>query len=167
MYYILVLKHALFIYFKIWHLAVSLSHPSEHRHLFDGLREVKRSLKTSSKDKATLLALELEIQVRRTIISPTATTALKQVRSIHNEKKHPPAKQKKLKVLCLEKMLERFCLYKAQHISPKAVGMLKAKCKTVLDLVGKSHLPLIRIRIKTTQQHFYAHKSVEILFFLR
>ncbi|EJB8452741.1 site-specific integrase [Vibrio parahaemolyticus] len=128
----------------IWQFRYQI--PSEHRHLFDGLREVKRSLKTSCKDKATLLALELEIQVRRTIISPTATTAPKQVRPIHNEKKHPPAKQKKLKVLCPEKMLERFCLYKAQHISPKAVGMLKAKCKTVLDLVGKSHLPLIRRR---------------------
>lgn len=128
----------------IWQFRYQI--PSEHRHLFDGLREVKRSLKTSCKNKATLLALELEIQVRRTIISRTATTALKQVRPIHNEKKHPPAKQKKLKVLCPEMMLERFCLYKAQHISPKAVGMLKAKCKTVLDLVGKSHLPLIRRR---------------------
>ncbi|WP_226972347.1 DUF6538 domain-containing protein [Vibrio navarrensis] len=90
----------------IWQFRYQI--PSEHRHLFDGLREVKRSLKTSCKDKATLLALELEIQVRRTIISPTTTTAPKQVRPIHNEKKHPPAKQKKLKVLCPEKMLERF-----------------------------------------------------------
>jgi integrase len=126
----------------IWQFRYQI--PSEHRHLFDGLREVKRSLKTSSKDKAMLLALELEIQVRRTIVSPTATTALKQVRPIHSEKKHPPAKKKKLKTLCPEKTLERFCLYKAQHISPKAVEMLKAKCQTVLDLLGKPHLPLIR-----------------------
>ncbi|WP_348984820.1 DUF6538 domain-containing protein [Vibrio sp. ABG19] len=51
--------------------------PSEHRHLLDGLREVKRSLKTSSKDKATLLALELEIQVRRTSISPDCNHSTK------------------------------------------------------------------------------------------
>lgn len=128
----------------IWQFRYQI--PSEHRHLFDGLREVKRSLKTSCKDKATLLALELEIQVRRTIISPTETTASKQVKPIHNEKKRPSVKQKKLKALCPEKMLERFCLYKAQHISPKAVEMLKAKCQTVLDLLGKSNLPEIRRR---------------------
>ncbi|EOX4973652.1 tyrosine-type recombinase/integrase [Vibrio alginolyticus] len=128
----------------IWQFRYQI--PSEHRHLFDGLREVKRSLKTSCKDKATLLALELEIQVRRTIIPPTETTASKQVKPIHNEKKRPSVKQKKLKALCPEKMLERFCLYKAQHISPKAVEMLKAKCQTVLDLLGKSNLPEIRRR---------------------
>lgn len=44
--------------------------PSHHRHLFDDHREIKRSLKTSDKAEATIMALELEIQVRKTILTP-------------------------------------------------------------------------------------------------
>lgn len=128
----------------IWQFRYQI--PSEYRHLFDGHREIKRSLKTSNKDNAILLALELEIEVRRTIISPTTTTISKPVKPIHQEKQHLSAQPKQTKALCPEKMLERFCLYKAQHISPKAIEMLRAKCQTVLDLLGKSDLPEIRRR---------------------
>lgn len=128
----------------IWQFRYQI--PSEHRHLFNGLREVKRSLKTSNKDEAVLLALELEIEVRRTIIPPTTTANSRQVKPVHQKKQHLSAQPKQTKALCPEKMLERFCRYKAQHISPKAVEMLKAKCQTVLDLLGKSDLPEIRRR---------------------
>ncbi|MEZ9276818.1 MULTISPECIES: tyrosine-type recombinase/integrase [unclassified Vibrio] len=128
----------------IWQFRYQI--PSEHRHRFNGFHEIKRSLKTSNKDKAILLALELEIQVRRTILAPTINATSPQVKPLNQDKTPTATKAKQTKTLCPEKMLERFCSYKAQHISPKAVGMLKAKCQTVLGLLGKSHLPEIRRR---------------------
>lgn len=47
--------------------------PPHHRHLFGDRREIKRSLKTSDKAEATIMALELEIQVRKAILSPVAS----------------------------------------------------------------------------------------------
>lgn len=40
--------------------------------------------------------------------------------------------------------LERFCKYKAEHISSKAATMLEAKCRIVLNLIGKPQLRAIR-----------------------
>ncbi|WP_340642079.1 DUF6538 domain-containing protein [Photobacterium damselae] len=50
--------------------------PLHFRHLFGDHREIKRSLKTSDKAKATIIALELEIQVRKTILTPATSTSL-------------------------------------------------------------------------------------------
>ncbi|KJR25899.1 hypothetical protein BOO91_21150 [Vibrio navarrensis] len=69
-------------------------------------------------------------------------------------------KQRKRAIAITE--IRSFCLYKAQHISPKAVGMLKAKCKTVLDLVGKSHLPLIRRRDAEDAMQLLRHYPVNM-----
>ncbi|HCG5913447.1 TPA: site-specific integrase [Vibrio parahaemolyticus] len=115
--------------------------PPHHRHLFGDHREIKRSLKTSDKAEATVMALELEIQIRKTILTPTAATSLE---------KHPStstisqAKTSSTKEISPNEALERFCRYKEEHISPKAVTMLKAKCTIVLGLVGKPHLKAIR-----------------------
>ncbi|MGR5267135.1 tyrosine-type recombinase/integrase [Vibrio astriarenae] len=128
----------------IWQFRYQI--PSEHRHLFNGLRELKRSLKTADRNRAVVLALELELEVRRTIASPTATKASSQIKPIFQDTEKPSTTPKQAEPLSPEKILERFCLYKAQHISPKAVGMLKAKCQTVLDLVGKTNLQTIRRR---------------------
>ncbi|KII76888.1 site-specific integrase [Vibrio renipiscarius] len=115
--------------------------PPHHRHLFDDRREIKRSLKTSDKAEAAIMALELEIQVRKTILTPAAATSLDKHPSTPtiSQVKTPSINE----VSCYD-ALERFCKYKAQHISPKALTMLKAKCKIVLDLVGKPHLKAIR-----------------------
>lgn len=113
--------------------------PPHHRHLFDDRREIKRSLKTSDKAEATIMALELEIQVRKAILSPLASLD-----------KHPPTpiisqvKTLTTKEVSCYDALERFCKYKAEHISPKAVTMLEAKCRIVLDLIGKPQLRTIR-----------------------
>ncbi|WP_417879374.1 DUF6538 domain-containing protein [Vibrio sp.] len=53
-------------------MAISLPSPPHHRHLFGDRREIKRSLKTSDKAEATVMALELEIQIRKTILAATS-----------------------------------------------------------------------------------------------
>ncbi|WP_318517635.1 tyrosine-type recombinase/integrase [Photobacterium leiognathi] len=123
----------------IWQFRYQL--PPHHRHLFGDRREIKRSLKTSNKAEATIKALELEIQLRKTILTPEASTSLK---------KHPSSpitsqvNTSSIKEISSHEALERFYRYKAEHISSKAVTMLEAKCKIVLELVGKPHLRSIR-----------------------
>ncbi|EMD1176060.1 tyrosine-type recombinase/integrase [Vibrio harveyi] len=123
----------------IWQFRYQI--PPHHRHLFSDRREIKRSLKTSDKAKATIIALELEIQVRKTILTPTASTSLE---------KHPfkptisQVKTSSTKEVSSHEALERFCKYKAEHISSKAATMLEAKCRIVLDLIGKPQLRAIR-----------------------
>ncbi len=123
----------------IWQFRYQVS--PQHRHLFGDRREIKRSLKTSDKAKATVMALELEIQIRKTILTPTASTSLDKppFTPIISQVKTPSTNE----ISCYN-ALKRFCKYKAAHISPKAVKMLEAKCKIVLDLVGKPHLKAIR-----------------------
>ncbi|KQB01365.1 hypothetical protein CGT92_14715 [Vibrio metoecus] len=115
--------------------------PPHHRHLFGDRREIKRSLKTSDKAEATIMALELEVQVRKAILTPAASTSLDIPPStpIISQVKTPTTNE----VSCYD-ALERFCKYKAEHISQKAVTMLEAKCRIVLDLIGKPHLRAIR-----------------------
>ncbi|HBC3896919.1 TPA: site-specific integrase [Vibrio parahaemolyticus] len=115
--------------------------PPHFRHLFGDRREIKRSLKTSDKAKATIIALELEIQVRKTILTPAASTSLDKHPStpIISQVKTPSTNE----ISCYD-ALERFCKYKAEHISPKAVAMLEAKCKIVIGLISKSQLRAIR-----------------------
>ncbi|MUJ18596.1 site-specific integrase [Aliivibrio fischeri] len=122
----------------IWQFRYQI--PPHHRHLFGDRHEIKRSLKTSDKAKATIIALELEIQVRKTILTPAASV------SIEKQPISPISKVKSTspKEISPHNALERFCKYKAEHISHKAVTMLEAKCKTVLELIGKSQLRTIR-----------------------
>ena len=112
--------------------------PPDHRHLFSDRREIKRSLKTSDKAEATIMALELEIQVRKTILTPAAATSLDKHAST------PTISQPSTNEISCYDALERFCKYKAEHISSKAVTMLEAKCKIVLELIGKYQLTAIR-----------------------
>ncbi|WP_330472276.1 site-specific integrase [Vibrio harveyi] len=123
----------------IWQFRYQVS--PHHRHLFGDRREIKRSLKTSDKAEATIMALELEIQVRKTILTPAASTSFDKHLSTSSisQVKTPSTTE----VSCYD-ALERFCKYKAQHISSKAVTMLEAKCRIVLDLIGKPQLRAIR-----------------------
>ncbi|WP_411063480.1 tyrosine-type recombinase/integrase [Vibrio rotiferianus] len=122
----------------IWQFRYQVS--PHHRHLFGDRREIKRSLKTSDKAEATIKALELEIELRKTMVAPASAVSIKKqlISPIST------AKSASIKAISPYKALERFCKYKADHISPKAVKMLEAKCKIVLDLVGKPHLKAIR-----------------------
>lgn len=114
--------------------------PPHHRHLFDDRREIKRSLKTSDKAEATIKALELEVELRKTMMAPTSAVSVKKqlISPIST------AKSASTKAISPFKALERFCKYKSAHISSKAVTMLEAKCKIVLGLIGKSQLRAIR-----------------------
>ncbi|MFI3247077.1 MAG: site-specific integrase [Ferrimonas sp.] len=123
----------------IWQFRYQLK--PEQRHLFEGRREVKLSLKTSDKQLATLQALEIEIQIRKTILNPIISVPPHTQQSTPNIYR---VKTPHLKEISSSEALERFCKYKAEHISPKAAKMLKAKCKIVLELVGKPHLQAIR-----------------------
>ncbi|MGF1825576.1 hypothetical protein L4D17_12590 [Vibrio splendidus] len=115
----------------IWQFRYQIS--PTNRALFDGCREIKRSLKTSDKSKATLMALELEIQIRTTILNPPKSSPeIKVSKGKHQQipsrisRKRPNKPQG----LSPQEALELFCNYKSSHISPKAVGMLRAKCQT-------------------------------------
>ncbi|MEZ8141675.1 DUF6538 domain-containing protein [Enterovibrio sp. FF113] len=125
----------------IWQFRYQI--PPHHRHLFSDRREIKRSLKTSDKAEAAIIALELEIQVRKTILTPATSTST----SLDKHPSTPIISQVKTQttneVSCYG-ALERFCKYKAEHISSKAATMLEAKCRIVLNLIGKPQLRAIR-----------------------
>ncbi|WP_419239710.1 tyrosine-type recombinase/integrase [Photobacterium leiognathi] len=114
--------------------------PPHHRHLFGDRREIKRSLKTSDKAEATIIALELEVELRKTMMAPTSAVSVKKqlISPIST------ATSASTKAISSYKALERFCKYKTEHISPKAVKMLEAKCSIVLGLIGKPQLRAIR-----------------------
>ncbi|MGR5246492.1 DUF6538 domain-containing protein [Vibrio sp. PNB23_22_6] len=114
--------------------------PPHHRHLFSDRREIKRSLKTSDKAEATIKALELEVELRKTMMAPTSAGSVKkQLISPISAEKSASTNE----VSCYN-ALERFCKYKAEHISSKAATMLEAKCRIVLDLIAKPQLRSIR-----------------------
>jgi len=114
--------------------------PPHHRHLFSDRREIKRSLKTSDKAEATIKALELEVELRKMMMPPTSAG------SVNKQLISPISAEKSAstKAISPYKALERFCKYKAEHISSKAASMLEAKCSIVLGLIGKSQLTAIR-----------------------
>ncbi len=122
----------------IWQFRYQVS--PHHRHLFGDRREIKRSLKTSDKAEATIKALELEVELRKTMMAPTSAGSVKKqlISPISAEK------SASTKAISPYKALERFCKYKAEHISSKAAAMLEAKCSIVLGLIGKSQLTAIR-----------------------
>jgi len=56
----------------IWYFRFQL--PTEHQHLFDNRNEIKRSLRTSSKNEAKIQALSLELAIRTKIQECTTHT---------------------------------------------------------------------------------------------
>lgn len=129
----------------LWQFRYQIS--PAHRHLFDDCREIKRSLRTSDKAKAIIMALELEIQIRQIILNPPKFSSTQKIKLKEKTSSTPKFTRKKSntsKDLSPYKALGRFCQYKAEHISPKAVGMLEAKCKIVLELLDKQYLKTIR-----------------------
>ncbi|EPF9727601.1 DUF6538 domain-containing protein [Vibrio fluvialis] len=123
----------------IWHFRYQI--PLNHRHLFENRREIKNSLKTSNRESAIISSLELEIEIRKTIINQSS---IDQTNSKIKPNILPRRKKTKSSGLTAFDALEKFCQYKSDHISAKAVGMLKAKCSTVLDLLNKTYLKSIR-----------------------
>ncbi|HHB1544727.1 TPA: tyrosine-type recombinase/integrase [Vibrio parahaemolyticus] len=126
----------------IWQFRFQI--PSEHRHLFDGRREIKRSLKTSDKQLATIHALQLEIEIRKSLTSPPPRNKNKKL-----EVQTPPnsiavQRPNQRSSGTPQHALELFIKYKSAHLSDKSAVMLKAKCNVVLDLLNKKRLTFIR-----------------------
>ncbi|ELE5891221.1 site-specific integrase [Vibrio fluvialis] len=124
----------------IWQFRFQLA--PEQRHIFAGRREIKRSLKTSDKQLATLKALELEIEIRKNLLllsSPNSTSYVNDYPTSINLQRTKLASG----VTPID-ALQRFCKYKQAHISEKAVSMLEAKCSIVLGLLDKQQLKSIR-----------------------
>lgn len=124
----------------IWQFRYQI--PSEHRHLFDGRREIKRSLKTSDKQLATIHALQLEIEIRKSLTSPPPPSKIKKLETLPNSIAVQRPKQRLNNTP--QHALELFIKYKRTHLSDKSVVMLQAKCNVVLDLLNKKQLALIR-----------------------
>ncbi|HHF3127337.1 site-specific integrase [Vibrio furnissii] len=126
----------------IWQFRFQLR--PDQRHHFDGRREIKRSLKTSDKQHAILEALKLEIEIRKTLLSSNLSEQLP------TSDVNPPSVKLQRTMVNTATLpinaLEQFCDYKKNHISEKALNMLKAKCRTVLDLMDKQNLREIRRR---------------------
>ncbi|MGD8109664.1 tyrosine-type recombinase/integrase [Vibrio sp. TRT 17S01] len=126
----------------IWQFRFQI--PPEHRHLFNGRREIKRSLKTSDKQLATIHALQLEIEIRKSLTSPSPCCKDKKL-----EVQTPPTsiaeqRPKQRSSGTPQHALELFIKYKRAHLSDKSVVMLQAKCNVVLDLLNKKRLAFIR-----------------------
>ncbi|WP_199451366.1 site-specific integrase [Vibrio harveyi] len=126
----------------IWQFRFQI--PSEHRDLFDGRREIKRSLKTSDKQVATIHALQLEIEIRKSLTSPPPSSKNKKLEVQTPPKSISVQRPKQRLNNTPQHALDLFIKYKRAHLSDKSVVMLQAKCNVVLDLLNKKQLALIR-----------------------
>ncbi|WP_394496281.1 tyrosine-type recombinase/integrase [Shewanella sp. ENK2] len=122
-----------------WYFRYQL--PSQYRQLFNGRVEIKRSLKTSSKSQAKILALELELDIRRTLATGFKTMPKQAALLTPSPKIHVLRKPKQS---CPYLALDKFYRYKSDHISLKTADSLNAKCRTVLELIGKKSIEKIR-----------------------
>lgn len=144
----------------IWQFRYQI--PQRLRLHFDDRCEIKRSLKTSSKRTAKILALKLELE----ILQKTEATFLSDELPLSTqvEKICPPSQRVKTPTkLCPYETLERFYNYKLDHVAIKTADSLKAQCKTILELSGKSSLKKIRRaeaeEIKKKLQHYPTNKN--------
>ena len=122
----------------IWQFRFQL--PKSHRPLFNDCREIKRSLNTSDKKQAIIAALELETQIRKTILAGTMVFDMPLPIFDTQTSRKSAVKP----CTSPSQALERFMQYKRNHISEKEFGMLKAKCQIVLNLLNKTELQTIR-----------------------
>ncbi|CAK3251597.1 Site-specific integrase [Vibrio crassostreae] len=123
----------------IWQFRYQISKP--HRHLFDGRREIKKSLNTSSKDSAIIEALKLELEIRQVINrqsdSESLPTSISIASAIHTPKRQPAK-------LSPENALDKYLTYKRSHVTEKTAMAAYLKCKVVLELSGKPSINQIR-----------------------
>ncbi|WP_087022970.1 site-specific integrase [Thaumasiovibrio subtropicus] len=113
--------------------------PSKYRSLFDNRSEIKRSLRTSCRSNAKLLALQLELEIRRKIadVSTTHAELAEKTPSLETKRKHPHR-------YCPMQCLELYRKYKSSYVSAKTIEGATAKCRVVLEIVNKKKLASIR-----------------------
>ncbi|MFA0088321.1 tyrosine-type recombinase/integrase [Vibrio sp. 10N.261.51.F12] len=123
----------------IWQFRYQIS--KQHRPLFDGRREIKKSLNTSSKDLAIIEALKLELEIRQVINKQSnpelLATSSNITPTIHTPKRQPTK-------LAPINALGKYLTYKRSHITEKTAMAAYLKCKVVLELSGKLSINQIR-----------------------
>ncbi|MFS1459941.1 site-specific integrase [Vibrio lentus] len=123
----------------IWQFRFQVS--PQHRHLFHNRREIKVSLRTSSRDLALLQALELELNIRKQIAKSSDIDSYQiqpQVPQCYGRPK------RSLKRLEPSVALDEYYEYKKAHVSEKTARGSYMKCKVALELLNKQSIPLIR-----------------------
>ncbi|ENQ8066629.1 site-specific integrase [Vibrio parahaemolyticus] len=123
----------------IWQFRFQI--PATHRHLFENKREIKTSLRTSSKESAILHALELELNIRKKITLSCENSHLlpqPKITQSHERPKRSIARQEPLNAL------QEYYEYKKAHVSEKTALSAYMKCKIVLSLLNKPSIQLVR-----------------------
>ena len=123
----------------IWQFRFQL--PPHHRHLFQNRREIKVSLRTSSRDAALLQALELELSIRKKIATSSNINA-PQIKSDVAQCYERP--KRTLNRLEPSIALDEYYEYKKTHVSEKTALGSYMKCKVALKLLNKPSIQLIR-----------------------
>jgi integrase len=123
----------------IWQFRYQIS--KQHRPLFDGRREIKKSLNTSSKELAIIEALKLELEIRQVVSKQSDTECLTTSINIASAI-HTPKRQ--LAKLTPTNALDKYLTYKRSHVTEKTAMAAYLKCKVVLELSGKLSINQIR-----------------------
>ncbi len=113
--------------------------PSSHRPLFGNRYEVKRCLKTSCREQAQLLALQLELEIRSKIASTNSVPTEVKMK-LSDSQRSKKQENKNCPIQCLKKYKD----YKSSYVSEKTIEGAVAKCLLVLKLVDKVQLSSIR-----------------------
>ncbi|OEE34430.1 hypothetical protein A1QO_07890 [Vibrio genomosp. F10 str. ZF-129] len=142
----------------IWQFRYQI--PESKRSLFEGRRELKRSLRTNDLALARILALEIELKILRQIncsgiVEVENGSALGRIRSTTspNSRQTPTSP-------ALSRLLEMYCEYKANYVSEKTLEGQRAKCQVVLDLLEIESIKNIRRRdAEVVQQQLQSFPS--------
>ncbi|WP_146531811.1 tyrosine-type recombinase/integrase [Vibrio cyclitrophicus] len=123
----------------IWYFRFQI--PAMQRTLFGGRREIKRSLRTTVLEQAKVVALELELETRKRLLSQSQDPIIKET---SYDKPTTSSRRASKKELTPFELLELYCSYKSEYVSTKTLEGQKAKCRIVLELLNKVKLKDIR-----------------------
>lgn len=128
----------------IWQFRYQI--PSAHRHLFDNRYEIKRSLRTSDKQTAIVMALQLELEIRVSIQKNQPLVLSNGTPITPAQPASPADSTSKEKSASLDPFmcLERYRNSKKDLVSPKTIEMAYAKCHIVLTLLNIKDIKDIR-----------------------
>ncbi|MGR5173770.1 tyrosine-type recombinase/integrase [Vibrio owensii] len=123
----------------IWQFRFQL--PPHHRHLFQNRREIKVSLRTSSRDEALVQALELELNIRKKIATSSNINEHQTKPEVAQCYERPKRTPNRLEPSIA---LNEYYEYKKTHVSEKTALGSYMKCKVALKLLNKPSIQLIR-----------------------
>lgn len=140
--------------------------PKAKRALFDGRRELKRSLRTNDLSQARISALELELSIFRQL-SDNSNVGENDF-SPERTKSNVSISAKPASSPDTSKLLDMYCEYKSGYVSEKTLEGQRAKCQIILDLLDNRSIRRIRRRdaevVQQQLQHFPSNsKKVRIL----